>query len=207
MLFRSVKLSSRKNISTIQFALTIGSIIDVSPLSLVQTLIPRKKEDSQSNTYSGNYGIKFFPMHTDLAHWYLPPRYLLLRCIVPAHNVATNIINLNDILKEEMKELVRSALFRPRRKLNNKMYLLTLQQKDLFRWDSIFLKPANKAGIILKNIIEDRIKTIKESKIFLCESGDSLLIDNWKVMHGRDRIPNNSFNRKIERIYLSTVKI
>jgi hypothetical protein len=66
---------------SLEVADQLGIIDKVEGLATVQTLIPRKVSSSPPNTYSGNFGHAEFPLHTDLAHWALPPRYLLLRCI------------------------------------------------------------------------------------------------------------------------------
>ena len=58
---------------------------------LIQELIPRAS--STPNTYSGIYGFGRFPLHTDLAHWRTPPRYLLLRCVVGYADVPTLLID------------------------------------------------------------------------------------------------------------------
>src|SRR5262245_32192863 len=58
---------------------------------LVQHLIPRAS--STPNTYSGIYGLDRFPFHTDLAHWRMPPRYLLLRCVVGYADVPTLLVD------------------------------------------------------------------------------------------------------------------
>lgn len=65
------------------------------------------KIDEQDNTYSGNFGLEVFPFHTDLAHWYIPPRYIFLRCVNPAEYVATKLIDRQSILDEQMRDLVK----------------------------------------------------------------------------------------------------
>jgi L-asparagine oxygenase len=60
---------------------SIGQVDGVEGLDIIQTLTPREATTSTPNTYSGNFGIGDFPLHTDLAHWAMPPRYVVLRCI------------------------------------------------------------------------------------------------------------------------------
>jgi L-asparagine oxygenase len=59
----------------------------------VHQLTPKRVEDAPANTYSGNYGLGPFPVHTDLAHWYVPPRYFLLRCVVGSDDVPTVLVD------------------------------------------------------------------------------------------------------------------
>jgi len=59
---------------------SIGATAMVEP----QDLVVSEAGSKRANTYGGNYGLRKLPIHTDLAHWYRPPRYVLLRCIVGA---------------------------------------------------------------------------------------------------------------------------
>src|ERR1700756_5529428 len=45
------------------------------------------------NTYGGNYGLGDLPLHTDLAHWHRPPRYVLLRAIRGSTLVSTRVLH------------------------------------------------------------------------------------------------------------------
>src|SRR5690606_448828 len=62
---------------------------------LIQDLLPRNA--AMPNTYSGIYGLNPFPFHTDLAHWRLPPRYLLLRCVTGHVDVPTLLLDSQTI--------------------------------------------------------------------------------------------------------------
>ena len=62
---------------------------------IVQDLIPRATWTP--NTYSGIYGLDRFPFHTDLAHWRLPPHYLLLRCVTGHARVPTLVFDGHEL--------------------------------------------------------------------------------------------------------------
>ena len=57
----------------------LGTVVQVQGLAEIQELKPRLQTEASPNIYSGNYGYGRFPLHTDLAHWCIPPRYLVLR--------------------------------------------------------------------------------------------------------------------------------
>src|SRR6185436_2134964 len=57
---------------------------------IVHELAPRVS--GTPNTYSGIFGLGRFPFHTDLAHWPVPPRYLVLRCIRGYEDVPTQLV-------------------------------------------------------------------------------------------------------------------
>ncbi|PCJ92918.1 MAG: hypothetical protein COA46_02790 [Porticoccaceae bacterium] len=190
----------------LEVAKDLGEVYKVSTMPLVQTLTPRLRKNEHKNTYSGNYGLNEFPFHTDLAHWYVPPRYLLLRCICPARNVSTKLIDSHEVINREVRDLLNRAHFRPRKRLDGKANILKVLHGELFRWDSIFIEPANNVADLLKKIIEKRLNNIQPKGIYLANTGDCLLIDNWRMLHGRGCIDSKSMDRKIERIYFNEVK-
>src|SRR4051812_13786946 len=67
----------------------LGEVVRLPHVEDVQVLRPRATSESPPNIYSGNFGLNAFPLHSDLAHWYLPPRYFALRCVVGADAVQT----------------------------------------------------------------------------------------------------------------------
>jgi L-asparagine oxygenase len=202
-----ILFSSDSEKSMLDVAECLGQIFRVSSMPLVQTLTPRLKEDEYENTYSGNYGLNEFPFHTDLAHWYIPPRYLLLRCVCPANNVATKLIDSNVFLENISADLFNRSHFKPRKCLDRKVNLLKILHGGIFRWDSIFIEPVNKTAKLLKIHIEEHINSMQSDNLVLENIGDCLLIDNWRMLHGRDAINRESMGRKIERVYFNEVII
>jgi len=96
----------------------LGTVVSVAVQSDTQSLRPRRLEEAPRNIYSGNYGLSEFPLHTDLAHWYVPPRYLALRCVVGASNVDTLLLDGRLIEKAIGRSTLRRTLAQPRRPLN-----------------------------------------------------------------------------------------
>lgn len=193
--------------TTLDVGKSLGRLINIPTMPLTQTLTPRLKENEFPNTYSGNFGLNEFPLHTDLAHWYIPPRYFLLRCIEPASEVFTHILDRQKVLQGESEEKLSRSHFMPRKTLDRSANLLKLMSGGLFRWDSVFLKPTNKLAEELKQRIEERINSIKPESISLDNPGKCLLIDNWRVLHGRSVVGTNSMNRIFERVYIEELNL
>jgi L-asparagine oxygenase len=191
-------------LDTISVAKKIGSVLSVDGLSEVQSLSPKIRTASTKNTYSGNYGLDDFPLHTDLAHWHIPPRYFILRCLIPDPMVNTLVIDFKNAVCDIPQSIISRALFKPRRKFNNRQYLLRLVQCDVFRWDPLYLVPENdeaqEVALHLNTLSRNKIQQVKLEK-----AGQVILIDNWKVLHGRSSILKNSNTRLIERVYLSEI--
>jgi len=193
-------------IDTLSIAMELGEIAHVPGTLVVQNLVPSESKEKEASSYSGNFGMGEFPFHTDLAHWYKPPRFLLLRCIVPSSEVFTSVLQSEPLFSKENKNDLRRSLFRPRRRLDGRLSALRLFEKNFYRWDTLFLKPINNMAKSLQSRIENKIMESSPCKVVLEQKGDCVLIDNWNVFHARSAIPPEAENRKIERVYLSYLK-
>ena len=194
------------DLDTLSISRKIGCVVEVPGFSEVQHLTPKIKEDQPRNTYSGNYGLDSFPLHTDLAHWHKPPRYVLLRCMVPDPRVHTSILKFTDATKDLPDNMICRALFKPRRPLDNRHFLLRFKSDETYRWDQLYLVPENREA----KIISSRLSMIKRSlatEFKLTKTGQIVLIDNWKVLHGRSKIINPNSNRVIDRVYLAEINL
>ncbi len=104
---------------------SFNNIIGYQSIPEVQQLKPKKK-GIQSNLYSSHFGLDYFPLHTDLAHWATPPRYLMLRCIKGCPSVKTHILPFNKILNDLQNLSVNRAIFSTRSNNYNSSMLLPM---------------------------------------------------------------------------------
>ena len=188
----------------------VGTVAELPCTKLVQQLRPKALSESEPNTYSGNFGLGRFPMHTDLAHWIDPPRYLMLRCLKGSANVATHILDSAEVVEEFGRVTLARTFVRPRRPTNGKNFILKLlcqfdEGKTLFRWDEIFIKPASQSSVRVFENISQWIAAKEYINLFIESAGDTLVIDNWRMLHGRSPILQASNSRHIERVYLGTI--
>jgi L-asparagine oxygenase len=196
--------------STDAFA-KLGVADNVEGLSSVQKLIPRDLTEAPPNTYSGNFGASEFPLHTDLAHWALPPRYLALRCLRGSPKVATRLFDGNLLTREFGAEVLRMALVQPRRPMRNGKQLLRLLERAStpntfrIRWDSLYLKPATALANQHFNRVQSFLSRVKPMEVMLLDRGDTLIIDNWRWLHGRSSAVAEARSRHIDRAYLRSL--
>jgi L-asparagine oxygenase len=197
-------------VSTEKLAQAIGEPIRLGAHSPVHTLTPKSQDEAGQNTYSGNYGLGMFPLHTDMANWHAPPRYLMLRCLVGAEDVATVVVDPRPIIDRIGIENLARALVKPRRRVAGRMWLLPLAERRdedaMIRWDERYLQPASRAGAFYTAQIRERLLTVAICSIFLAKQGDTVVIDNWRMLHGRAAVPEGSRSRRIERVYLTALK-
>jgi L-asparagine oxygenase len=158
------------------------------------------------NTYAGNFGLGQLPLHTDLAHWHVPPRYLMLRCIVADPSISTMVVHHKRALAKVPDAIIDRALFRPRRRLEGKMFLLRLRDMEIFRWDQLFLKPDNAEARQACDALVNQLDRNEVHAITLDAPGRTVLIDNWAALHGRSAASSLGTDRVIERAYFSNRK-
>ncbi|MDC0833286.1 TauD/TfdA family dioxygenase [Geitlerinema sp. CS-897] len=196
----------------------IGKLLKISEInghehiSNIQSLKPRTKKDGIKNQYSGYFGLDNFPLHTDLAHWFRPPRYILLRCIVGSSSVVTKLLPSMTVRRRLGDFTICKAVVKPRKnKLGNPNCLLPVSFKEsdvqALRWDSIFLVPINKNSKKIYNFLTSKDVESDINPQLLKHPGDTLIIDNWTMLHGRSEVDNSSNDRLIERAYLTEIKI
>ena len=188
----------------------LGDIIQLPGVAEVQVLTPRDTDHTPPNTYSGNFGLQAFPLHTDLAHWFLPPRYFALRCVVGSRHVSTNLVDVKDLISTVGRENLIRALVRPRRPLKRSRPLLRLfstreDGSDLFRWDSLFVIPATKESQHICKTVVDTLASIEPTGVLLENPGDTLILDNWRMLHGRSPVSPDGRLRRIERAYFGAM--
>jgi len=193
--------------TTLEIARRFGSISVISGVAPVQELVPRTVEQASASSYGGMYGLGQFPLHTDMAHWHVPPHYLLLRCVHPAAEVKTLVLHSRYMFCDEDEITLRRALFRPRRRLDGRLTSLRLYENGRCRWDPVFIVPITDCAVELRQRVLARIESARTAEISLEDPLDCVILDNWSVLHGRTEVPTQCIHRRVERLYLDSVKL
>jgi len=200
---------------TIEIAQVLGAIVNIerllpsSGIPTVQVLRPRRASDVGPNQYSGYFGLGAFPLHTDLAHWAFPPHYFLLRCVAGLDDVFTPVLSWTPIVESVGTPVLQRAVFGGRRpRIGYSGLVRAMSEREgtvVFRWDPIFLKPLNQEARALAKAMGNSAWNEAALKILLKEPGDTLIVDNWRMLHGRGDVKPVNVSRQIERVYLSEV--
>lgn len=192
--------------STADIASQLGTPERSVASRIVDQLSPREANDAEANTYSGLFGFGDFPLHTDFAHWPHPPRYLLLRCIIGFEAVTTPVVDGAAVATQAGEASLMFGLVRPRRRQNGELPLLSILERrptsNIIRWDEVFIRPASRAGNEAVERFRSIVSDAPRKHIALAFPGDTLFIDNWRMLHGRSPIPDDCQSRLIERSYL-----
>jgi alpha-ketoglutarate-dependent taurine dioxygenase len=195
---------------TTKVAAFLGRATALPNVPDVHHLVPKSVAAATPSSYSGNYGLGQFPLHTDLAHWARPPRYLLLRCVVGSPNVATQLLDGQSLIDTIGHDQLWRALVRPRRPLSGRRELLRLLEQGsdgaLLRWDFLYIRPASEYSKAVYDGVVQFLRMASPEGHYLRQPGDTVIVDNWRMLHGRSSITANSQTRIIERMYLGDVK-
>lgn len=194
--------------TTEELAASLGEPVDPWGDGWVQRLEPR--DTGPPNTYSGLFGLGAFPLHTDLAHWRVPPRYLLLRCGKGYSDVPTLLLDGAEIVREMDADALERALVRPRRRQSGKLRLLRLWSTPkldtgCLRWDPVFLQPASAQGHRVFDALRHRLTIATPTQAVMVEPGEALVIDNWRMLHARPAVPVGRRDRFLQRVYLRSL--
>lgn len=131
---------------------------------------------------------------------------MMLRCVVGYDEVPTLLVDGKDVVREVGPEILSRALVQPRRPVRGKMPLLRLYQPDhgdgLIRWDEVFVRPASRAGETGTERMREALGRAAPVPVSLASNGDTVVIDNWRMLHARAPVPARCEGRVIERAYM-----
>lgn len=170
--------------------------------ALEEVIEPQGADDAHPRSLSARYGLDAFPFHTELSHRTRPCRYLLLGCIDPGSlTAATMLLDWRTLgfssqeldLLEGTAVLVRSG--------RRSFYATILAPGGAFlRYDPGCLEAVDQRGCIALALIEERIAA-GSPQVHHWRRGDILIIDNWRVLHGRSSSDRGS-GRRLARMLI-----
>jgi hypothetical protein len=178
---------------------------DIRDPRIARVISPQTELEANPNTLSGRYGFGPFPMHTDTAYWRQPARLLLLRCVNPgsANRHTTLIDTIGWRLTEKEKRLFCNE---PWKTSGRRGFLCTVTEnikgKFYYRFDKDCMSPITRGAHEVQKIIQGKIEDAKIIEI-KWRSGDLLIIDNWRCLHGRAPVVLPDPDRELERILIA----
>lgn len=167
-----------------------------------QIIQPQTIEDAHPRSLSRCYGLGVLPLHTELSHCPRPCRYLLLGCIDPGMpSTATMLMDWKTLpfssydldLLESAPVLVRTG--------RHSFYSTVLPpNRSFFRYDPGCIIAINDRGKAALQLVKNRICSTNP-EIHHWSTGDILVIDNWRILHGREPSEEGS-NRRLAKILI-----
>lgn len=169
--------------------------------SICDTLLPTEAKAANPRSLSRVHAFGEFPLHIDTAHWLTPCRYVMLACVSPGSaNRPTLLMDTWRLpLTEYQSTLVHSMPLRVTNGRNSFFSTILSKSRTFVRFDPGCMTPTTPEGGKALAVLErqnwpDYIETIQ------WKSGMVLVIDNWRMLHGRSQADCPDTNRRLLRI-------
>lgn len=186
-----------------ELSIALGTPVSGRNKFIAEILQPQSKSQAHPSSLSAKYGYDYLPLHSDTAHWLVPCRYIILTCINPGESIVPTILldTLQASLSPEEKKLTKSATFfvkNGRKSFYSRVYT---EDNKFIRFDPGCMEPICNDG---QNIMEafsfsrQKLNTIT----FEWSHGDILIIDNWRMLHGRGNSLNIDSSRCLLRMLI-----
>jgi L-asparagine oxygenase len=167
----------------------------------LERVSPKQASEARAGTMSSRWGLGAFPLHTERAHWRVPPRFLILRSVGEATDRPTTLLDSADLrLDRRLREELRTMTWRV--SMGGADFSTTVlwradnARMDYIRYDRCCMAPAvtevgDRFSAVLEaaNVVEHRWRP-----------DTALVIDNWRMLHGRGTSDRTDYGRIIERV-------
>ena len=142
-----------------------------------------------------------FPLHNDTAHWLTPCRYIILACLCPGDaNRPTLILDTARLsLNSSQRGLLHSAPLRITNGRNSFFSTILSKSRQFVRYDPGCMAATTLDGVESLAVLS-RHKWQNDVENFHWKPGKVLIIDNWRILHGRGQACAPDQNRKLLRI-------
>jgi hypothetical protein len=169
-----------------EIAELLGEIAPGRGRQLVERIIPYRAETSYAGSLSSAYGLAPLPLHIDTAHWPIPCRYLVMACVAVGPTPTPTVVldNQRIQLSEPEEAALNSAVFLVRNGRQSFYGFIRNSDGSFLRIDPGCMQPLSPDGELALSVFDaERHKDIcyyHDWKI-----GQILVLDNWRVLHGR----------------------
>jgi hypothetical protein len=171
---------------------------------VVQKLVPLNKGNAYPNSLSSKYATEAFPLHNDTAHWITPCRYLILGCMDEGESMRpTTLLDFSslEITKEEKGELQSSPFIIKNGR--NSFYANILEKhREFVRYDPGCMIPANSRSNKIADLFSSK-RAQDSTKEVQWKQGMIIIIDNWRMLHGRGKPMECGRDRELYRVLVS----
>ena len=170
---------------------------------LVESLRPTIKERAKPSSLSRQYSTGTFPLHADTAHWTTPCRYVVLGCADSGGaDRATLLLDTSDLpFEDRERDRLYSTPFRVTNGRRSFFSTILSKKRPYIRLDPGCMSPVTPAGAqALATLSKDKWAT--EVVRFQWSINDILIIDNWRVLHGRVASSEKDDTRELHRILI-----
>ena len=168
---------------------------------VVDVLVPTIESKSKPSSLSRVFGLGSLPLHCDTAHWTTPCRYIVLGCINPGSSpAATLILDTKRLaLSTKDRETIEQAMYVVNNGRNSFYSGIKSSLHPFYRFDPVCMIPLCENAVRAMELFSLKRN---ENLVERCnwKVGIVLVIDNWRILHGREQCPVDEDERKLLRI-------
>lgn len=170
---------------------------------LVAKLQPKEAKHARQNSLSGRFSLGEFPCHVDTAHWAVPCRYVLLACLDPGvGNCDTVLLDTKTVpLTHQQRELLYCTPLRIFNGRHSFFSTILHRQRPFVRYDLGCMHPVSLNGQLALRVLDSNAWPALTIPIHW-RRGRVLVIDNWRVLHGRGSAACEDCQRTLMRVYV-----
>lgn len=183
-----------------RFSSLLGKRIGGRAGALLEVIRPQAVEDAHPRSLSARYGLSALPFHIELSHRPRPCRYVLLGCIEPGPLASVTMLldwRTLDFAPEEL-QLLEDAPILVRAGRRSFYSTLLSSDRGFLRYDPGCLEAVDDRGWAALQLMERRLAGAVP-EVHYWRRGDILIIDNWRVLHGRGPSEQGS-GRRLARV-------
>jgi hypothetical protein len=169
--------------------------------NLCDTLMPMEAHTAKPRSLSKIHSAGEFPLHADTAHWLTPCRYVMLACVFPGRgNRPTLLLDTRRLsLSKYQISLLQNTPLRVKNGRNSFFSPILSKTRPFVRFDPGCMTATTPDGSAALEVFSghnwlDFIETVN------WKTGMVLVVDNWRLLHGRGHADCSDFDRKLFRI-------
>ncbi len=168
---------------------------------LCDTLLPTEADAAKPRSLSKVHAVGEFPLHNDTAHWLTPCRYVMLACVSPGSGRRpTLLMDTRSLpLNEHQISSLHSTPLRVTNGRNSFFSTILSKARAFVRFDpgcmtATTIDGANALAVLARQNWPGYIEAV------FWKSGTVLVMDNWRMLHGRGHADCPDSDRKLLRI-------
>jgi hypothetical protein len=168
---------------------------------LCDMLLPIEAHEAKTRSLSKLHAVAEFPLHIDTAHWLTPCRFVILACISPGSASRPSLIldTRRIPLDEHESTLLHTTPFRVANGRNSFFSTIMSKSRTFLRLDPGCMTATTPNGDMVLAILTHKnwpnhIESVQ------WEAGKVVVLDNWRVLHGRGNADGPDFDRKLLRV-------
>ena len=166
----------------------------------IDRLIPRAAIEAPLHSLSGRFGKCSFPLHTDLAHWPVPPSFLMLAAERASQSSAVTTFARIPVLSDREFEQVSAGIFTISNSSKSFLGSICERGRSFFRFDPVCMKPIDDVSVEALRVFSASVNGRSLQGTVQWATGDIVVVNNWTVLHGRSSV-GASDDRALLRLY------